>query len=107
MGGPAGNLDRLLGLRGRDVGDLGDHTVENFWADVVGDVGFATAGAEQALATQAQMLDHLEAERESVSGVNIDEEMMEMVRYQQSFEAAARFLQTVQELTETLINIGR
>jgi flagellar hook-associated protein 1 FlgK len=105
--GDAGNLDRMIALRGSDVADLGDHTLENFWADVVGEVGFATAGAEQTLASQGQLLQHLEAERESISGVNIDEEMMDMVRYQQSFEAAARFLSTVQELTQTLINIGR
>ncbi|GDY03479.1 hypothetical protein LBMAG49_28080 [Planctomycetota bacterium] len=46
-------------------------------------------------------------ERESISGVNLDEEMLDMTRYQQSFEAAARFLSTVQSLTEALINIGR
>ncbi|MGE3173672.1 MAG: flagellar hook-associated protein FlgK [Planctomycetota bacterium] len=105
--GDAGNLARLMGLRDSDVGDLDENTVEDFWADVVGDIGFATAGAEQTLQTQDTLMQHLEAERESVSGVNIDEEMLDLVKYQQSFEAAARFLSTVQELTNTLINIGR
>ena len=105
--GDAGNLERLMSLRQTDIADLDANTVEDFWADVVGDVGFATAGALQTLNTQDQLMQHLESERESVSGVNLDEEMLDMTRYQQSFDAAARFLSTVQEVTNSLINIGR
>ena len=105
--GDAGNLVRLLDLRSSEVDDLEANTIEDFWADVVGDVGFETAGAEDTLSAQDLLLQRLEAERESVSGVNLDEEMLDMVRFQQSFDAAARFLSTVQELTDTLINLGR
>lgn len=105
--GDAGNLARLMGLRNANVDDLDENTVEDFWADVVGDVGFEAAGAQKTLEAQDQLMQHLEAEREATSGVNIDEEMLDMVRYQQSFDAAARFLSTVQELTDTLINLGR
>jgi flagellar hook-associated protein 1 FlgK len=105
--GDAGNLVRLLDLRESEVDDLDANTIEDFWADVIGDVGFETAGAEDTLAAQDLLLQRLEAERESVSGVNLDEEMLDMVRFQQSFDAAARFLSTVQELTDTLINLGR
>ena len=48
-----------------------------------------------------------EEQRESISGVNLDEEMVDLVRYQQAFEAASRYISTVQELTTSLINIGR
>lgn len=105
--GDAGNLIRLLDLREAEIDDLEANSIEDFWADVVGDAGFETAGAEDTLAAQDLLMQRLEAERESVSGVNIDEEMLDMVRFQQSFDAAARFLATVQELTETLINLGR
>ena len=105
--GDAGNLIRLLDLREAEVDDLDANTIEDFWADVIGDVGFETAGAEDTLSAQDLLLQRLEAERESVSGVNLDEEMLDMVRFQQSFDAAARFLSTVQELTDTLINLGR
>ena len=105
--GDAGNLERLMALRDIETDSLDANTIEDFWADVGGDVGFETASARQALLAQDQLMRHLEAERESVSGVNLDEEMLDMVRYQQSFDAAARFLSTVQELTQSLINIGR
>ena len=105
--GDAGNITRLMSLRESEVSDLDSNTIEDFWADVVGDIGFETEGAMQTLLAQDQLLQRLEAERESVSGVNLDEEMLDMVRFQQSFEAAARYLSTVQELTATLINLGQ
>jgi len=105
--GDAGNLARLSGLRAVDLEALGRNSLEDFYADVVGDVGFATAAAGDTLDAQDQLLAHLQAERDSVSGVNIDEEMVDMMQFQQSYEAAARFIAVAQQMTDTLINLGR
>lgn len=105
--GDAGNLGRFMAMRERNVSDLDTNTIEDFYADLVGDVGFDTAAATATLRSQQQLMAQLEAEREAVSGVNIDEEMVDMVKFQQSYEAAARFLQAAQEMTDTLINLGR
>ncbi len=105
--GDAGNLARIVSLRDLDIDELDANTIEDFYADIVGDVGFETAAATSALQAQQQLLAQLAADREGVSGVNIDEEMVDMVRYQQSYEAAARFLAVAQEMTDTLINLGR
>jgi flagellar hook-associated protein 1 FlgK len=103
--GDAGNLARLVGLRNRDLSSL--DTNEDFYADIVGDVGFETSAAATALDAQQQLLAQLEADRQSVSGVNYDEEVVDMMRYQQSYEAAARFISVAQQMTDTLINLGR
>ncbi len=42
--------------------------------------------------------------RDSVSGVNIDEEMVNMVQFQHAYDAAARFMSTIDEMLDTLIN---
>lgn len=105
--GDAGNLARIVDLRARDLGGLDDNTIEDFYADIVGDVGFQTASAGAAVSAQNQLLDQLLADREAVSGVNIDEELLDMERYQKSYEAAARFLSVAQEMMDTLINLGR
>lgn len=105
--GDAGNLARLDDLRARDLDGLTENTIEDFYADLVGDIGFDTAGARDTLAAQDQLLAQLEADRESVSGVNIDEEMVDVLKYQQSYQAAARFISVAQEMTDTLINLGR
>ncbi|MEO6594697.1 MAG: flagellar basal body rod C-terminal domain-containing protein, partial [Planctomycetota bacterium] len=93
--------------RTRDLGSLAKNTIEDFYADIVGDVGFETSAATSALGAQQQLLDQLQADRDSVSGVNIDEEMVNMLSYQQSYEAAARFIAVAQQMTDTLINLGR
>ena len=105
--GDANNLMRLVGLRDRDLASLDGNTIEDFYADLVGDLGFDTAAARGALDAQAQLLGQLQADREAVSGVNIDEEMVDLLKYQQSYEAAARFISVAQEMTEVLINLGR
>ncbi|MBL8754065.1 MAG: flagellar hook-associated protein FlgK [Planctomycetes bacterium] len=105
--GDAGNLARIVGLRNLDLDDLDTNTIEDFYADIVGDVGFETAAATSALTAQNQLLAQLQADRDAVSGVNLDEEMVDMMRFQQSYEAAARFLSVAQEMTDTLINLGR
>lgn len=105
--GDAGNLARIVSLRSLDLDGLDDNTIEDFYADIVGDVGFETAAANSALQAQNSLLNQLSADREAVSGVNLDEEMIDMTRYQQSYEAAARFLTVAQQMTDTLINLGR
>lgn len=105
--GDAGNLARLLGLRSRDLDELDVNTLEDFYADIVGDVGFSAAAATAGLQAEDRLLGQLQAERESLSGVNMDEEMVDMLRFQQSYEAAARFISVAQEMTDTLINLGR
>ncbi len=105
--GDAANLDRMGALRRSGLADLSDNTLEDFYADMVGELGFSAAGAEQILVGQSELLQHLEQQRESISGVNLDEEMIDMLRFQSAFDAASRFLATVQEMTQTLINLGR
>ena len=60
-----------------------------------------SATAARTLATQS------DTRRESVKGVSIDEEMVNLIKYQQSYAAAARLVTVVDEITNTLINLGR
>jgi flagellar hook-associated protein 1 len=60
-----------------------------------------TADAARALAQQTDV------RRDSVKGVSIDEEMISLMKFQQSYAAAARLISVVDELSQTLINLGR
>lgn len=61
----------------------------------------ATAYAEQ----DAAMRDQLVAMRESISGVSIDEELLEMQKAQRAYEAIARVIQVADEMTQALLNL--
>ena len=48
--------------------------------------------------------DHLEKLRESISGVNLDEEMADMIKFQHAYNAAARIMTAMDEALDTIIN---
>ncbi|MEZ5966725.1 MAG: flagellar hook-associated protein FlgK [Planctomycetota bacterium] len=104
--GDASNLQRLLDVRDLPLGTLGDASLEDFWAGVVGGIGFESSAAAATSQAQDNLLGALEAERTAVSGVDLDEEMIDLVRFQQAFQAASRFISTVSELSQTLVNLG-
>jgi flagellar hook-associated protein 1 FlgK len=51
------------------------------------------------------VLAQLSMQRESVSGVSLDEEMTNMIKFQRSFEAAARIVRTTDELIQTILQM--
>jgi flagellar hook-associated protein 1 FlgK len=54
---------------------------------------------------QDNMIQQFKEIRSSISSVNMDEELTNMVQYQKAYEASARFLGTVDEMMETVINM--
>jgi flagellar hook-associated protein 1 FlgK len=52
------------------------------------------------------VLQQLQDQRGSISGVSLDEEAGNMVQYQRAYDAAARLVDTVNQMLETLINMG-
>jgi flagellar hook-associated protein 1 FlgK len=74
------------------------------YAGLVQTIGADTAQATNNQDTTARVLGSLTEQRQSVSGVSMDEEMANMVRFQRGYQAAARALTTMDEALDTLIN---
>jgi flagellar hook-associated protein 1 FlgK len=53
---------------------------------------------------QQTLLGQIDTQRQSISGVNIDEEMMDLVQYQQSYKAISRYVTVLDELLDTVIS---
>jgi flagellar hook-associated protein 1 FlgK len=79
-------------------------TIDDYFADTTGRIGLLGEQSREALATQDVIMKQLRDMRQSVSGVNIDEELADMIKYQHGYNAAARFITTVNSLLDTLIN---
>ena len=105
--GDPDNVVRMIQLRSATLGQLDSQSLEDFYNGVVGDVGFQTAAASASLDAQSQLTARLQDQRESVSGVNLDEEAVDMLRFQQAFEAASRYIAVVNRITDTLMNLVR
>ncbi|MDR3303259.1 MAG: flagellar hook-associated protein FlgK [Treponema sp.] len=94
----------IASIRNTDVmvGQLG--TFDDYFADAVGRVALLGEQSGRALETQNLVMKQLTDMRESISGVNIDEELSNMIKYQHGYAAAARFVTTMNSMLDTLIN---
>ena len=79
-------------------------TFDDYFANTIGNIGLLGEQSGRALATENQIMKYLKDLRESISGVNLDEELTNMIRFQKGYEAAARYISTVNAMLDTLIN---
>ena len=82
----------------------GAFTFDEFFNAIVSSIGIQSASVQAGVRQQEGVLLQLNNRRESISGVSIDEELINMIKFQQAFNAAARLINVVDELFDTLIN---
>ncbi|MFZ1986935.1 MAG: flagellar hook-associated protein FlgK [Desulfatitalea sp.] len=82
-------------------------TFDDFYIALVGDVGSDVRRADLNFDHQTTMIGHLQNYREEVSGVSLDEEMVNLVKFQHAYNAAAKLITTTDEMMETIIGIKR
>ncbi|MDR0708213.1 MAG: flagellar hook-associated protein FlgK [Treponema sp.] len=94
----------VAALRNTDVMVGKQGSFDDYFADAVGRIGILGEQSGRMLETQNLIMKQLNDMRQSVSGVNIDEELANMLKYQHGYEAAARYINTVNSLLDVLIN---
>jgi flagellar hook-associated protein 1 FlgK len=83
--------------------------VNNFYSTIIADeVGVATQEARSFFESQVQLISQLDFFRMAMSAVSMDEEMSNMMRYQHSYNAAARILNAIDSMIDRIVNhLGR
>ena len=76
-----------------------------FFRNTVTSLGSAVKGAQDNATVYATMEEQGDARRQSVSGVNSDEELTQMLRVQQSYVAATKLIKTADEMLQTLLQL--
>lgn len=79
-------------------------TFDDFFRSSVAQLGIITMEAERMTDNQNLLLNQLLNKRESISGVSLDEEMTNMIRYQHAYTAAARIITTMDEMLDLIVN---
>ncbi len=97
----------LAALQNQSTLNNGTATYADAYSETVGDVGTRTRQAEITSAAQEKLLSDAIATRESISGVNLDEEAANLLRYQQAYQAAAQVIATADTLFQTLLTAVR
>ena len=82
----------------------GYRTFDEAFAQSVVNIGLKGEQAEIALDVQEAIVKELTDMRDSVSGVNIDEELSDIVKFQHGYNASTRFIAVVNEMLDTVIN---
>lgn len=98
------NIARMAQLQDTLMGGLGNLTYQEFYKNAITNLGTGTQNAERSAENLQNVVDHLTQRRQSVQGVNLEEEMVDMMRFQRGFEASAKVMATLDEVMKTIIN---
>lgn len=96
-------VERLA--KAADFGKEGSSTIERFAGNLLGSAGVQAAQANASLMDAAARRDDAVNRRDSFSGVNIDEELAQLVVFQNSYSAAARVMTSATEMYDTLLRM--
>ena len=96
-----GNVLQTLGVM------EGTSTFTNYTSAMVSKIGEMTSGAKNADQYNQDTLTILQQQRESVSGVSIDEEMANLIKYQYAYQASAKLFTVADELLQSLLGVVR
>ncbi len=99
------NLQAMLALEDANLAAGSSRTFREEVADVTSLVGRTVRANQQEFVDSRQEIDTLEAMRESEVGVSIDEEMLDIVRFQRAYQAGAKLVQTANTMFDAVINM--
>ncbi len=81
-----------------------ERTLDDYFADSVTNIGLKGEQALTNLESQNALMADLRNLRDSISGVNIDEELADIMKFQHGYNAAAKYVTVVDEMLDTIIN---
>ena len=105
--GVADNRNALL-LAGLQTGSFvgGNMSYQSAYGNLVGTIGNKTHALDVTSTAQAALVDQSTAARESFSGVNLDEEAAQLMRYQQAYQASAKVMAMAGKLFDAILQLG-
>jgi flagellar hook-associated protein 1 FlgK len=107
LSGDGANASRMAALSEVASQQLGGVSLNDFYHSISNSAAVSAAGANANLEAAGSVLSALRAQKESVSGVNLDEEAISLLKYERSFQGAARFVTVVDELLGELVTLIR
>jgi flagellar hook-associated protein 1 FlgK len=101
------NALALAALQSTPVMNGGRASFQQVYGNLIGDIGGKSLQAEVSVAVQTSLLERAVDTREAISGVNLDEEAADIMRYQLAYQAAAQLIATANSIFQTLIDVVR
>ena len=101
------NLGLLGDLQTKNIFNNGSATLQSSYAQLVSTVGNKTREVQVNGSAAATLLTQAQGAAQDVSGVNLDEEATNLIKYQQAYQAAGKVMQIAGTIFDTLLSIGR
>jgi flagellar hook-associated protein 1 FlgK len=98
-------VNNMLRLREQKV--MGDATLNDYYANYVGVFGLDLVRTQQTKDADDTLIRNLNARRDSVAGVSMDEEATNLLKWQANFTASSKVITTVDEMIETVLQMKR
>jgi flagellar hook-associated protein 1 FlgK len=105
--GDGTTAQQIADLRDQTSVALGDQTLNGFYSQLVFEVGLDTRFVKGTLSTQEGIIEDLMNQRDSVSGVSLDEEAVNLLQFQRSYQASAKLIRVIDLMLEETINLIR
>ncbi|GBD39440.1 Flagellar hook-associated protein 1 [bacterium HR37] len=99
------NALQIVELFHSPLSNLGNITFTDYLREIVSNTGTVSKAASDNLKFDNTLLEDVKNRRESISGVSLDEEAINLIRFQRAFEAGARIIKVTDELLQTIIEL--
>ena len=104
--GNAQNVVDMLGTRNLKMAELGNMSIEDFYTSLLGKVAAGGSNAEALVDTQQAVVDSIYDKILSNNSVDLNEELVDLVKYQTAYSAAAQVFNTCNNCLDTLMALG-
>jgi len=105
--GDGNNAGRIAGLIDETSDALGGASLLEFYNNIANGVANGGAASQTRMEAAEAVASSLTTQRESVSGVSLDEEAIELLKFERAFQGAARFVTVVDRLTQEMIALAQ
>lgn len=90
--------DEKVNINGKDI------TINNYYNSIIEKLGHATQNVVREEKNQSQLMLSIDNSRLSVSGVSMDEEMINLIQFQHAYNASAKVISTIDSLLDVVVN---
>ena len=105
--GNAQNAAAMLATRSEKLDSLNGMSITDYYTSLLGKVAAAGNNTQTLYDTQADIIKSIENQLKGVNGVDLNEELVDLVKYQTAYAAAAQVFNTCNNCLDTLMSLGR
>ncbi len=104
---PANNENALAitRLSQSQINNLGSLTFSNYYRGIISETASFASASRDSFAFEENLLMEISNRRESISGVSLDEEAVNLIKFQRAYEASAKMIKVTDELLQTILNL--